>query len=192
MNHISGWYSVVETEMFMRALFTGYSGSKDKKYHSFVTLFSAKGLARESYEDFLLYRFYPPFDKIPVREEYLRRAKAGELLMLSVAEPTVGRQLRKNIMERNFLACALADLVYMPFAPKGSKTYTLAKRVVEAKIPVFTVLDPEVGGSLHRLGIRGFNRETVKTLLYEHGAKLFVDAKPITSLPSKIGFIAWD
>ncbi|MDI6732458.1 MAG: hypothetical protein QME51_00175 [Planctomycetota bacterium] len=190
MNHISGWYSVVETEMFMRALFTGYTRIKtNKKYHNFVTLFSAKGLAKESYEDFLLYRFYPPFDKIPVRDEYFRRAENGELLMLSITEPDVGRQLRRNIMERNFISCALADLVYIPHAPKGSKTYVLAKRVLNAGIPVFTVTRellienrvhewaPEFD-CLHKLDVAGYNRKTIKDLLEKQGAKLYVPSEP--------------
>jgi len=197
MNHISGWYSVIETEMFHKALFTGFSHRRTEKYHSFITLFSAKGLVKESYDDFLLYRFYPPFDKFLTRDEYFRRAKDGELLMLSVVKPDEGRQLRKNIVERNFLACALSDLVYIPWAPKGSKTYTLAKKVVQAKIPVFTVdrellienkvneWDPDFD-RLYRLGIPGYNRKTLKPVLEQMGAKLYVYKEPIIDMTHHI------
>ena len=91
----------------------------------------------ETFESFLRDRFYPPLHEFPERDEYFRRAKEGELLILSVSNPDETRQLRKNIMERNWIACVLSDVVFIPYGPKGSKTYTMAKRIVDANIPVF-------------------------------------------------------
>lgn len=163
MNYIGPWQSVMETEIFRLGLW--------KKCHNTVTLFSAKGLSVESYESFLLDRFYPPMDKFPEREEYFRRAKDGELLMLSIVEPDLTRQLRKNIIERNWIACNLADIVFVPYGIKGSKTYTVAKKVLKSNIPIFTT-DSDENKDLHQLGIPGFSRKTVRKLLDEKGAKL--------------------
>ncbi|MFH1231173.1 MAG: hypothetical protein V1709_06710 [Planctomycetota bacterium] len=192
-NNISGWYSVLETEMFHGALLRGFAHEK-KRYHNFMTLFSAKGLAKETFEDFLLYRFYPPFDKIPVRTEYFRRIKNNDILMLSIVEPEQGNQLRKNIMERNWIACVLADIVYIPWAPKKSKTLALAKRLVEAKIPVFTVDkdlllkwglydNPDYYEGLYKLGIKGYDEKATRQLLTEMGAKLYVHDESKAFLP---------
>lgn len=161
MNYLGGWHSVMETEIFRLGLF---------RKNTTVTLFSAKGLNVESYDSFLLDRFYPPMHEFPERDEYFRRAKAGELLMLSITEPDETRQLRKNIMRRNWISCVLADIIFIPFGPKGSKTYTIAKKVIEANIPVFTIEHNECS-DLHRLGIPGFNRKTVKDFLEERGVK---------------------
>ena len=161
MNYIGGWYSVMETEIFRLGLF---------RKNNTVTLFSAKGLEVETFESFLEDRFYPPLHEFPERDEYFRRAQNGELLMLSISKPDETRQLRKNIMERNWIACMLADIVFIPFGPKGSKTYTIAKRIVDAAIPVFTI-DSDECNELHELCIPGFNRKTVKAFLEDKGAK---------------------
>lgn len=172
MNYIGSWHSIIETEIFRLGLF--------KKYNT-VTLFSAKGLNNETYESYLLDRFYPPLHEFPERDEYFRRAEEGELLMLSVCEPDETRQSRKNIMERNWMACVLGDIVFMPYGPKGSKTYITAKKVVEANIPAFT-LDHPTSVDLHKLGIPGFNRKTVKKFLEEHGAKIgVIENKQVSS-----------
>jgi hypothetical protein len=76
-------------------------------------------------------------------------------------------------MERNWVSCVLGDIVFIPYGPKGSKTYITAKKVVEANIPAFT-LDHPTSADLHKLGIPGFNRNTVKKFFEEHGAKLGV------------------
>ena len=162
MNYIGAWHSVMETEIFRLGLF---------RKNTAVTLFSAKGLAVETFDSFLLDRFYPPMDKFPEREEYFRRAKNGELLILSVVDPNQKRQLRKNIIERNWIACNLADIVFVPYGVKGSKTYTVAKKIIEAKIPIFTT-ESEENKDLHKLGIPRFNRKSVKDFLEEKGAKL--------------------
>jgi len=164
INYIGSWHSVIETEIFRLGLFKNYNT---------VTLFSAKGLNTETYESFLLDRFYPPLHEFPERDEYFRRAKEGELLMLSVCKPDETRQLRKNIMERNWMACVLADIVFIPYGPKGSKTYTMAKRIIDANLPVFTIDSGECK-DLHKLGIPGFNRKIVKIFLEEKGAKLAI------------------
>jgi len=88
MNYIESWHSVMETEIFRLGLF---------RENLTVTLFSAKGLAKESYESFLEDRFYPPLHEFPERDEYFRRAAQGDLLMLSIALPDVGRTVRKNV-----------------------------------------------------------------------------------------------
>lgn len=162
MNYIGAWHSVMETEIFRLGLF---------RKNTTVTLFSCKGLNVETYESFLLDRFYPPLHEFPEREEYFRRAKNGDLLMLSVSKPNETRQLHKNIMQRNWIACMLADIVFIPYGVKGSKTYTMVKRVIEAGIPAFTI-ESEECKDLHRIGIPSFNRKTVKIFLEEKGAKL--------------------
>ncbi len=167
MNYIGSWHSVMETEIFRLGLF---------RKNTTVTLFSAKGLQAETFESFLRDRFYPPLHEFPERDEYFRRAKEGELLILSVSNPDETRQLRKNIMERNWIACVLSDVVFIPYGPKGSKTYTMAKRIVDANIPVFTI-DSDECRDLHKLGIPGFNRKTVKGFLKDRGANLAIPQK---------------
>ena len=160
LNYIGGWYSVIETEIFRLGLY---------RDNTTVTLLSAKGLAKESFDSFLLDRFYPPLHQFPERDEYFRRAEEGELLMLSVADPNDGRQSRKNIMARNWVACALGDVVFVPYGPKGTKTYTMAKRVAAAGIPAFT-LDHEEARDLLDLGIPGYTRKNVGAFLESLGA----------------------
>ncbi len=164
MNYIGGWHSVMETEIFRLGLF---------RRNTTVTLFTAKGLQVETFEFFLKDRFYPPLHEFPERDEYFRRVKTGELLILSLSDPDETRQLRKNIMERNWISCALADIVFIPYGPKGSKTYTMAKRISSTNIPAFT-LDSGECKDLLQLGIPGFKRKTVKAFLEGNGAKLAV------------------
>ncbi len=176
MNYIGSWHSAIETEIFRLALFTGYTYASKKSRSLLLgdrtlTLCSAKGLNVETYDSFLLDRFYPPLHEFPERSEYFRRAEAGELLMLSVSEPDDAKQSRKNIMQRNWTACALGDIVFIPYGPKGTKTYTMAKKVIEANIPVFTI-DHPTSADLHKLGIPGFNRKTVRAFLEKKGAKV--------------------
>jgi len=162
MNYLTPGHSVMETEIFRLGLW--------KKCSNTVSLFSVKGLAVETFESFLLDRFYPPMDQFPEREEYFRRAKDGKLLMLSVVEPNTKKQIRKDILERNLLVCCLGDIIFIPYGPKGSKTYQIAKSVVELKLPVFTIDSPETA-DLHEIGIQGYNRKTVGELLEQKGAK---------------------
>ncbi|MEW6685462.1 MAG: hypothetical protein AB1393_04570 [Candidatus Edwardsbacteria bacterium] len=180
MNYIGPHYSVMEHEIFRLGLW--------KKCHNTVTLFTAKGLAVESYGSFLLDRFYPPFDKFPEREEYFRRAQDHELLMLSVAEPNQTRQIRKSIMERNWIACNLGDIVFVPYGVKGSKTYTMCKRIVKAgNIPIFTT-DSEQNKDLHQLGIPAYNRKTVKGFLEKHGVKLWTSENDKNTVEQEYAF----
>ena len=192
LNYLGSWHSVIETEIFRVGLFKGYSTrlrpTKPLKLgQKTVTLFSAKGLARESYESYLLDRFYPPLHEFPERDEYFRQAEAGELLMLSVCDPEDGRQSRKNIMARNWMACILGEIVFIPYGPKGSKTYITAKKLVEAGIPAFT-LDHPTCADLHSLGIPGFNRNTIRVFFEEKGAKIgVINNKQVSSeLPYEI------
>jgi len=93
MNYIGSWHSVMETEIFRLGLF---------RKNVTVTLFSAKGLGKESYESFLKDRFSPPLHEFPERDEYFRRVGEGEVLILSVTPPDMGRTVRKNVMARNW------------------------------------------------------------------------------------------
>ena len=174
LNYIGGWLSWYETEIFRLALFFP---------HPTLTLGTVKGLGHETFEGFMLNRFYPPFDQIPERKEFFRRAEAGELLVLSLVPPDTTRTIRRNIMERNRIACALSDVVFIPCGPKGSKTYTLAKRVKAAGWPVFT-LEHELSRELHDLGIPGFNRKTVGPFLDQLGAHVASKERPEPSVVS--------
>lgn len=162
LNFIGGWHSVMETEIFRLGLF---------RKNTTVTLFTAKGLECETFESFLETRFYPPLHEFPERDEYFRRAKEGKLLMLSVSHPKEARMKRPNIIERNWLACVLSDVVFVPFAEKGTKTLALAKRVLSSQVPIFTT-DHEANNNLHQLGIPGFSRKSVGAYLEKLGAHL--------------------
>ncbi len=162
MNYIGGWHSIIETEIFRLSLF---------RKNTTTTLFSAKGLGTETFESYLRDRFFPPLHEFPEESEYFKRAQENELLILSVAEPDETKQLRKNIMERNFLACVLSDIIFIPYGPKGSKTFIQAKRIKELNIPAFTI-ETEECENLHKIGIPDFNKITIKTFLKENGAKL--------------------
>jgi len=164
MNYIGAWQSVMETEIFRLGLW--------KKCHNTVTLVSAKGLAAETYDSFLLDRFYPPMDKFPEREEYFRRAQNGELLMLSVTEPEEKRHLHQNIIKRNWILCNLGDIIFIPYGVKGSKTYTVAKKIAASGLPAFTT-DCEENKALFDIGIPKYSRKTVTEFLEKHGAPLW-------------------
>src|SRR4030066_1182541 len=91
LNIIGGWHSVMETEIFRLGLF---------RKNLTVTLFTAKGLERETFESFLETRFHPPLHEFPEREEYFHRAREGKLLMLSVSPPKEAKMKRPNIINR--------------------------------------------------------------------------------------------
>ncbi len=173
LNIIGGWHSVMETEIFRLGLF---------RKNFTVTLFTAKGLECETFESFLETRFYPPLHEFPEREEYFRRAREGKLLMLSVSPPEEKRMKRPNIINRNWLACVLSDVVFVPFAEKGTKTLALAKRVLSTQIPIFTT-DHEDNDNLHQLGIPRFSRKSVGAYLEKFGAHR---AQPIEEKHEKI------
>jgi predicted Rossmann fold nucleotide-binding protein DprA/Smf involved in DNA uptake len=162
INYIGSWLSVMETEIFRLGLWRANQN---------VTLFSSKGLAKDNFESYLKTRFYPPFHEFPERDEYFRRAEENELLMLSIVDPDVGKMTRKNIIERNYIACMLSDVVFIPFAEKGTKTLAMAKRLVSSNIPLFTT-DYEGNKELHKLGIPGLTRPNVGQFLENLGAKL--------------------
>jgi predicted Rossmann fold nucleotide-binding protein DprA/Smf involved in DNA uptake len=162
INYIGSWFSVMETEIFRLGLWRANQN---------VTLFSSKGLAKETFESYLKARFYPPMHEFPEREEYFRRAKENELLMLSIVDPDVRKMIRKNIIERNFIACMLSDVVFIPFAEKRTKTLAMAKRLASTEVPLFTT-DCEENRQLHKLGIPGLGRQDVGNYLENLGAKL--------------------
>ncbi len=173
LNYIGGWHSVMETEIFRIAL----DLRNDSRRIRSLTLFSARGLEHESWEGFLADRFGDkgPFTGFPEKDEYLRRGREGELLILSLTEPALRKMTRANIMARNLAACALADVVFIPFAEKGTKTYALCKRVLEKRIPLFATECAE-NKNLFDLGIPAFNRKTVGAFLERLGAS--ADADP--------------
>lgn len=161
LNYIGGWHSVMETEIFRLGLF---------RKNTTVTLFSAKGLEKETFDSFLLDRFYPPLHEFPERDEYFRRAKSGELLILSITEPKIGRTVKRNVMARNWISCNLADAVFIPYAAKGTKTYTLTKQLLAAGLPCFTS-DDAVNRELHILSVPGLTRKNVGPYLEGMGAE---------------------
>ncbi|MFH1732579.1 MAG: hypothetical protein ABIF82_13145 [Planctomycetota bacterium] len=81
----------------------------------------------------------------------------------------IKRMLRKNIMERNWLSCLLADVVFVPFAEKGTKTFITCKRVVETDIPMFTCTREE-NKNLHALGVPALTRKNVGAFIENLGA----------------------
>jgi hypothetical protein len=162
LNYIGGWHSWMETEVFRLGLFFP---------HPTVTVFTAKGLGHETSDSYLLDRFYPPLDDFPERDEYYRRANAGQLLVLSLVPPETARTARRNVVERNWIACALSDVVFIPYAPKGSKTYSLAKRIKAAGWPIFT-LAHELASDTLGLDIPGLSRKTVGPFLERLGARV--------------------
>jgi hypothetical protein len=161
LNYIGGWHSVMETEIFRLGLF---------RRNTTMTLFSAKGLEKETFDSFLLDRFYPPLHEFPERDEYFRRAKRGELLILSVTDPRVGRSVKRNVIARNWVSCNLADAVFIPYAARGTKTYALAKQLVAAGLSCFTSEDA-VNRELHLLGVPGLTRKNVGRYLEDLGAR---------------------
>lgn len=167
INFIGSWFAGMETEIFRMGLYYDFDT---------VVLFSAKGIAVETYDKYLLDRFYGPLGGFPEKDEYFRRAKDGELLMLSICDPMLTRRIYRNVMERNWIIAVLSDLIFIPYGPRGSKTYTTAKKIVKAKIPVFTFEHPKAE-DLHKLGIPGFNRKTVRVFLEQMGAKKPVEKK---------------
>lgn len=171
LNYIGGWHSVMETEIFRLGLF---------RKNTTVTLFSAKGLEKETFDSFLLDRFYPPLHEFPERDEYFRRAKSRDLLILSITEPKIGRTIKRNVMARNWISCNLADAVFIPYAAKGTKTYTLTKQLLAAGLPCFTS-DDAVNRELHLLGVIGLTRKNVGRYLEDLGAQKAGPESPLAN-----------
>lgn len=89
--------------------------------------------------------------------------------MLSISSPEEARMKRPYIIFRNWVACAISEVVFVPFAEKRTKTFALAKRVLSAKIPIFTT-DHESNHDLHELGIPGLTRKSAGGYLENLGA----------------------
>lgn len=168
INYVGGWHSVMETEIFRLGLYR----NNDPNYLRSVTMCTARGIQRETWDGFLADRFggKGPFTGFPEKEEFYRRAKCGELLVLSIVEPTLKRMTRNNVIERNVLVCMLSDIVFIPSALKGSKTLTVCKRILEAGIPIFTSIVDD-NKDLHALGIPALDRKNVGKFLEGLGAK---------------------
>ncbi len=188
MNLIGGWRSVNEGVLFRSAL--------EKPWIS-LTLFTCKGLDTETWESFISERHPKPADYFLQRPEYDRRAAAGELLMLSAAPQGSRVQTRDAVMQRNWLACMLADVVFIGGAEKLSKqwsvdkkklvgkrqkTYTLARSLVKSKVPVFTVDHPD-NKDLFELGVPGLTPKALHAFLAPHGANLHAESSPSIAPP---------
>jgi hypothetical protein len=103
------------------------------------------------------------------------------LLWLSITEPHQKRFLRQNILLRNRVACALSDVVFVPFAEKGTKTMITVKQTQKDGLPLFTCQysddkATDVNKDLFALGIPSYNRKTVGPYLESVGAR--IDAAP--------------
>lgn len=173
INYIGPWHSVMETEIFRLAIDT----PTDKERRRSLTVCTARGLARENWDNFLGDRFgyEGPFTGFPQKEEFYRRAREEELLWLSITEPQQMRFLRQNILLRNRVVCALADVVFVPFAEKGNKTLLTVRQVLQDGVPVFTCQygpdkESDVNKDLFALGIQAFTRKTIGKYLESLGA----------------------
>ena len=189
INYVGPWHSVMETEIFRLALDT----PTDKERRRSLTVCTARGLARENWDNFLGDRFgyEGPFTGFPQKEEFYRRARNDELLWLSVTEPQQMRFLRQNILLRNRVACALADVVFVPFAEKGNKTLLTVKRILKDGAPVFTCQygpdkETDVNKDLFALGIPSYTRKTIGKYLESLGASIDAPAPfpaPVSGAP---------
>ncbi|MEW6074512.1 MAG: hypothetical protein AB1726_18195 [Planctomycetota bacterium] len=167
LNYVGGWHSVMETEIFRLALYR----RNDPGALRSLTLCSARGLDRETWDRILADRFGEtgPFTGFPEKEEYYRRARDGEILVLSAADPSAEEFTFESILTRNWIACLLADVIFIPFAAKGTKTYILCERLLASGIPIFTSDCPE-NTDLFALGIRPYGRRHVGRFLEQLGA----------------------
>jgi predicted Rossmann fold nucleotide-binding protein DprA/Smf involved in DNA uptake len=179
LNYIGPWHSVMETEIFRLALDT----PTDRECRRSLTICTARGLGRESWDNFLGDRFgyEGPFIGFPQKEEFYRRAREEELLWLSITDPQQKRFERRNILLRNRVACALADVVFVPFSEKGAKSLITVKQVLKDKVPIFTCQygpdkETDVNKDLFSLGIPSYPRKTVGKYLESLGAR--TDAPP--------------
>lgn len=179
INYIGPWDAVWETEIFRLALDTPTDPDRRRS----LTIFTARGLARENWDNFLGDRFgyEGPFTGFPQKEEFYRRAREEELLWLSITDPQQKRFLRQNIMLRNRVVCALANVVFVPFAEKGNKTLITVKQVLRDRAPIFTCQysdekATDVNKDLFALGIPSFNRKTIGKYLESLGASVSAPA----------------
>lgn len=179
LNYIGPWHAVWETEVFRLALDTPTDPDRRRS----LTICTGRGLARENWDNFLGDRFgyKGPFIGFPQKDEFYRRAREEELLWLSITPPEQKRFERKNIILRNRVACALADVVFVLFAEKGAKTLVTVKQVLRDGLPMFTCQysddkATDVNKELFALGIPSYHRKTVGKYLESLGAT--ADAAP--------------
>ncbi|GEM_PF-413219 len=167
LNYVGGWQSVMEMEIFRLSL----DARQDPRGMRSTTMLTSRGMQHETWDNYLDDRYGPvgPFRDFPQKPEYYRRGKEGESLALSATEPTVKRMLRANILQKNLVACALSDLIFVPFADKGSKTMISVKRALKLGIPMFTVNVPQ-NNFLLDMGIPTCTRNTVGAFLESQGA----------------------
>lgn len=166
-NYVGGWHSVMETEMFRLALDRRSAGWEGRS----LTAIRALGFRHQTPVDFLTTRFGNggPFSNFPEKAEFLRRDATGEMLWLSAAPDQLTEMTEEVIARRNQVACALAHVVFLPYAGPASRTLTLAAWIRERGIPAFTSMDPECE-PLRDLGISGLTRKQVRPFLDNLGA----------------------
>jgi hypothetical protein len=174
LNYIGPWHAVLETEIFRLALDT----PTDPQRRRSVTICTARGLARETWDNFLGDRFgyEGPFTGFPQKEEFYRRAREGELLWVSITDPHQKRFIRANILLRNLVTCALADVVFVPFAAPGMKTFVTVKEVLKLGVPMFTcqyyeTKEADDNKHLFALGIPSYSRKEIGKYLESLGAR---------------------
>jgi len=168
LNYVGGWQSVMEMEIFRLSM----DARQDPRGIRSTTILTSRGMQHESLDNYLDDRYGPvgPFRDFPQKPEYYRRGKEGELLALSATQPSVKRMLRANILQKNLVACALSNLIFVPFADKGSKTMVSVKRALKLGIPMFTVNVPQ-NNFLLDMGIPTYTRKTVGAFLESQGVE---------------------
>jgi hypothetical protein len=179
INYIGPWHSVLETEVFRLAMDPPMNPDPRRS----LTICTARGLATETWDNFLGDRFgyKGPFTGFPEKEEFYRRAREEELLWLSITPPDQKRFERKNIILRSRVACALADAVFVVSAEKGTKTLSVVKKALKTGVPMFTCQysddkATDDNQNLFALGIPVYTRKAVGKYLESLGATL--DAPP--------------
>lgn len=167
LNYVGGWQSIIEMEIFRLSMDTPL----DPHGLRSTTMLTTRGLQHETWDNYLDDRWGPagPFRDFPQKKEYYRRAQAGELLVISATEPGMKRVTRHNIILRNDVACALSDVVFVPYADKGSRTMASVKHALNMGVPLFTV-NVEQNNYLLEMGIPTYTRKTVGKYLESLGA----------------------
>jgi len=169
MNYVGGWHSVFETEVFRLAL----DRKTDPNGQRTLTAVTARGLTHETPDGFLADRFgrEGPFTDFPQKPEFFRRIQAGEVLWLSATDAFEPGMPPAAVILRNQVACALADVVFVPYAARESRTHLVGRWLMERGIPAFTT-EAEDSALLWELGVQKVGRKTVRPFLEKLGARL--------------------
>ncbi len=82
--------------------------------------------------------------------------KEGRLLILSPFAESIRRTTAPRAVRRNNLVAALADVVLVPHAAPGGKTWTTVRAALERRQPVFT-FHVEANKTMREIGARPFS-----------------------------------